>query len=94
MEEYLHKTKSISDNLLLAGSPVTMDDLVTQTLASLDVEYNPIVAQLVNKANLTWVELQSTLMTYMNRLEQIKIFSNMNLGQPNVNLVTNKQDNR
>lgn len=43
------KIKTISDNLSLVGHPLTMVDLVTQVLASLDIEYNPIVVQHAKK---------------------------------------------
>lgn len=43
MEEYFTKIRNIADKLLLASNHVSMDDLIVQTLASLDNEYNPIV---------------------------------------------------
>nr|KYP38146.1 hypothetical protein KK1_040630 [Cajanus cajan] len=60
-EEYLTKMKEIADNLALAGSSVSIMDLITQTLAGLDNEYNPIVVKLSNKENLTWVEMQAQI---------------------------------
>lgn len=68
MEYYLRKVKELADNLLLAGSLISTDDLVTQTLDGLDGEYNPIVVQLAEKENLTWVELQASLLTFESRL--------------------------
>lgn len=55
MVEYLTKMKSISNNLLLVDCPISIDDLITQTLAGLDSEYNPIVVQLTDKAELSWL---------------------------------------
>lgn len=56
MDEYLRKIKVLSNNLL-AGSPLNTDDLITQTLANPDAEYNAVVVQLAEKVGLTWVEL-------------------------------------
>ncbi|KAK4275670.1 hypothetical protein QN277_018710 [Acacia crassicarpa] len=53
MREYLAKMKSLSDNLTLAGCPLSLTDLITQTLAGLDTEYTPIVVILSEKDNLT-----------------------------------------
>lgn len=50
MEDYLSILNSIVDNLLLAGCPVSTSDLMTQALDGLDVEYNPIVVQLISYA--------------------------------------------
>lgn len=73
MDEYLRKVKELADNLLLAGCPMSPDDLITQTLSGLDTEYNAIVVQLSEKARLTWVELQALLLTFESRLEQLSI---------------------
>lgn len=64
MTEYLAKMKSIFDNFLLASNPISTSDLVTQTLAGLDIDYNPIVVQLSDKNDLSWVDLQAHLLTY------------------------------
>ncbi|KAK4283817.1 hypothetical protein QN277_000728 [Acacia crassicarpa] len=53
MRDYLSKVKSISYNLNLTGSPQSLIDLVTQTLAGLDTEYTPIVVILSEKENLS-----------------------------------------
>lgn len=55
MEENLNMLKSIYDNLYLVGSPISMEDLITQALVGLDGEYNSIVVQLADKTNLTWM---------------------------------------
>lgn len=70
-----------------------MEDLITQMLTGLDSAYNTIVVQLADKENLTWEQLQLALMPCERRLEQINSFNNLNLGQPNINLVTGKSDN-
>ena len=43
MEVYLNKMKFITNNLALVGSPIPSSNLITQVLARLDVDYNPIV---------------------------------------------------
>lgn len=69
MEDYLRKVKELADNLQMAGCPLANDNLVTQTLVGLDAEYGPIVVQLAEKTTLSWVELQTSLLTYESRLE-------------------------
>jgi hypothetical protein len=93
MEEYLLKMKGIADNLTLAESPASDFDLMTQVLARLDSDYNPIVVQLVDKETLTWVDLQSTLLTYENRLEQLNSFSSLTLENPVAN-ISQKSDQK
>ena len=80
MEEYLNKMKAIADNLAMAGSPISNYDLTTQILAGLDNEYNPIVVQLSEKDNLTWVDLQASLLTFEARLEQLNAFANLTIN--------------
>lgn len=53
MSEYLAKMKNLYDNLLLAGCAIFIEDLITQTLAGLEGEYNPIVVQLTDKLDLS-----------------------------------------
>uniref|UniRef100_A0A151UDC7 Retrovirus-related Pol polyprotein from transposon TNT 1-94 n=1 Tax=Cajanus cajan TaxID=3821 RepID=A0A151UDC7_CAJCA len=57
MEEYLIKMKSLADSLKLAGSLISNTDLITQTLAGLDFDYNAIVVQLSDKNDLTWIDM-------------------------------------
>ncbi|KAI4332233.1 hypothetical protein L6164_017157 [Bauhinia variegata] len=85
MEEYLNKMKNLSDSLTLAGSLVSTSDLITQTLNGLESEYNPIVVQLVDKENLTCVDLQAQLLAFKNILEQLNSLVNLSFN-PTVNL--------
>lgn len=94
MEEYLSKLKTISDNLLMAGSPISTEDLITHALIGLGGEYTPIVVQLSNKIGLTWIELQATLLTFESRLDLLNNLSNLNLTQPNVNFVSSKSGSK
>lgn len=89
VDEYLRKVKELAYNLTLAGSPLSNDDLITQMLTGLNVEYNTIVIQLAEKANLLWVELQSSLLTFKSILEQLSAVNQFSL--PTANLVLNKQ---
>lgn len=70
MAKYLAKMKIVADNLLLARCPISLNDLISQTLAGVDIEYNYIVVQISNKTELSWVELQAALLTHENRVEQ------------------------
>ncbi|KAI4297688.1 hypothetical protein L6164_037568 [Bauhinia variegata] len=92
MEEYLNKMKNLFDSLTLAGSLVSTFNLITQTLSGLDIEYNPIVVQLADKENLTWVDLQAQLLAFENRLEQLNSLANLSLN-PTANLAA-KFDSR
>ncbi|XP_054815779.1 uncharacterized protein LOC129315768 isoform X3 [Prosopis cineraria] len=71
MEEYLNKMKMISDNLALVGAPIPVPDLIMQTLARLDHDYIPMVVHLANQENLTWIALQSKILTYERHLEHL-----------------------
>lgn len=84
MTEYLSKMKLIFNNLLLAGSPIPMGDLIIQTLAGLDIDYNPITVQLSDKHHLTWVDLQAALLTYESRLEQLTALNTSFQVQANI----------
>lgn len=53
MCEYLTKIKFLLDNLTLADYPLSLTDLITQTLAGLDNDYTPIVVILTERDNLT-----------------------------------------
>lgn len=85
MQEYLNKMKSLADNLHLVGCNFSQFDLFTQILNGLDSEYNPIVVQLLEKSELSWVEFQTSLLTFESRIEQIQSFQNLNLNSPTVN---------
>lgn len=80
MEEYLNKLKAISYNLYMLRSPISTEDLITQALAGLDADYNPIVVQQTEKTGLTWMDLLATLLTYENHLEQLNAISNLSLN--------------
>lgn len=94
MEDYLNKMKVLANNLLLASSPISTSNLITQTLIGLDNEYNRIVVQLLGKVDLTWIDLQATLLTYENRLEKINALTNSMQFQSNLANKTNNSEAR
>ncbi|KAI9187499.1 hypothetical protein LWI28_028847 [Acer negundo] len=96
IDEYLNTIKAFFDNLALAGSPISLPDLITQILSGLDVEYTPIVVQLSDKESLSWIELQTTLLTFESRLEQLNTCQNggINLSQTTAHIAINRPKNR
>ncbi|KAI9178083.1 hypothetical protein LWI28_022537 [Acer negundo] len=92
MGEYLKAIKKLVDNLALAEHHVTLDDLVSQVLTGLDsLEYNPVVCQINEKENITRLKLQSKLLSYEKRLEQLNDgITSINLGQPIANFANTK----
>lgn len=94
MDDYLNTMQTIADNLGLDGHPVEKKDFVSQILVGRDSnEYNPIVYQIIEKQEITWVELQVRLLNYEKRLEQINGAAatlSINVGH----LPTNNSSNR
>ncbi|TXG48382.1 hypothetical protein EZV62_027676 [Acer yangbiense] len=92
MSDYLKAAKKLADNLALAGRPVPLEDLVSQVLDGLDsVEYNPLVCQINEREDISWIDLQAKLLSYEKRLEKINAgFSSINLGQVSANYVGTK----
>lgn len=81
--------KNIVDQLALAYSPISTTNLILQVLDGLDSDYNGVVSVVVNmvdRLNLTWSEVQSTLLSFESRLEKLNHFSSLTL-QPSVNFV-------
>ncbi|KAK9153265.1 hypothetical protein Sjap_000745 [Stephania japonica] len=54
MIEYLSKMKDLADCMSLAGAPLSKDDLISNTLLGLDVEYLPITVVLQLQFDLDW----------------------------------------
>lgn len=42
--------------------------------------YNPVVVKLSDQIDLSWVELQSQLLAFESRLDQLNNFNNLNLN--------------
>lgn len=49
--------KKYSDGLVLAWSPISISDLVSQVLSSLNEEYNPVVGVVQGKLGVNWTDL-------------------------------------
>ncbi|KAF7842346.1 uncharacterized protein G2W53_004644 [Senna tora] len=79
MDECLAKMKNIADQLAITGAPLPTEDLILHTLDGLDIEYNPVVVKLADQDNLSWVSLQSQLMSYESRMEKLTRISNLNI---------------
>lgn len=72
MKDCMKAMKNLIDNLALASHPMSIDGLVTQVFASLDSqEYNLLVCQIIENENINWIKLQSKLLSYEKRLEQL-----------------------
>ncbi|KAK9141071.1 hypothetical protein Scep_010752 [Stephania cephalantha] len=78
MREYLSKMKCISDNLAIAGSVVSTDDLISSVLIGLDREYLPITTFLQGRCDLQWQELHSTLIGFEETLDQYNVIQDGN----------------
>lgn len=90
MGEYLAIMKQTADNLALAGAPVDIDDLTSYVVTGLEIEYLPITC-LINKDNLSWPELCSTLNTFENTLINLNIINpNTEVGNITANLAYNR----
>jgi hypothetical protein len=57
--DYINKMCVLGDELAAASKPINGDDLISYILTDLDFEYNPIVATLITKENLTLGEVYS-----------------------------------
>lgn len=102
MSDYLALMKGYADNLYLAGSPVSTQDLISYVIARLDEEYTPIVVVLQNQ-DLSWTAVQNRLITCKNRQEQIQLSKGLvSINQPSAHVATsnsnqgspNQQQNR
>lgn len=90
MHDYLFKMKNLADKLKLEGNLILNSDLIIQTLNGLDFEYNPVVVKLSDQINLSWIDLQSQLLSFESRIEQLNSFNNLSLNASTN--VTNKTD--
>lgn len=93
MEEYLAKMKSIANNLQLAGSSLSLNDLIAQNLCGLDSEYTPIVTQLSFMPNISWIEFSTALIMFESMLEQLKAIQNLSINTVTANIVQSQKKN-
>ncbi|XP_054795086.1 uncharacterized protein LOC129300542 [Prosopis cineraria] len=96
MEFYLSKMTVLLDNMALAGCLIPLLDLIVQTLTKLNGDYTFIVVHLADKEGLSWIGLQSSLLTFEQYLEHLYSVNNdpawyMDSGASNS--VTNQASN-
>lgn len=80
MHDYLSKMKILANKLKLAGNPILNSYLIIQPLNGLDSEYNHVVVKLSDQINLSWIDLQSQLLSFESRIEQLNSFNNLSLN--------------
>ena len=74
MTEYFTKLRTISDGLVLAGSPLSNTDLITYLISGLDHSYYPVVVYIeVNMLTMDLSEAYAMLLKHEARLENNKI---------------------
>ncbi|MDV3143314.1 MAG: GAG-pre-integrase domain-containing protein, partial [Sweet potato little leaf phytoplasma] len=93
MIEYLAVMKQASENLQLAGNPISLGDLISYALAGLDSDYIPIVCTINDKDIKTWQELSSILVTFEGTLARYSTVPAMNNELPDLaaHLALNRQ---
>ncbi|KAL5561469.1 hypothetical protein UlMin_031216 [Ulmus minor] len=71
MIDFIMKIKSLCDNLVAIGEPVTDQDQIINLLAGLGSDYNAVVTSISTRDNqLTLEDVHSLLLTFEHRLEQ------------------------
>ena len=69
MAEYLAKIKALSDEIACTGTTMTSGEIVSQVLAGLDLDYNPVVSALAARVEPVSVqELYTQLLSFDTRL--------------------------
>ena len=58
-----------SNNLGQANNPILTRALISQVRLEVDEEYNVVVVTLQGKLELSWLQMQSKLLSYEKRLE-------------------------
>ncbi|TYK05754.1 Retrovirus-related Pol polyprotein from transposon TNT 1-94 [Cucumis melo var. makuwa] len=90
-EDYLRIMKTNSDKLGQAGSPVPKRAFISQALLGLDEVYNPVIAVIQGKPEISWIDMQSELLTFEKRLEHQDTQKNTeNIIQNVVNIAQNR----
>lgn len=93
MVEFLATMKQASENLKLAGNPISLSDLTSYVLAGLDSDYVPIVCTIEDKDISTWQELSSILITFEGTLARYTVPTNVSeLPDLAAHLVFNRQN--
>ncbi|KAK9122128.1 hypothetical protein Syun_019745 [Stephania yunnanensis] len=76
--EYLRSLKELFDNLATAGEPISVSELVSSTLSGLYGDYLPITTVLQEKRDVSWPKIQSSLLNFKAKLNQIQAMSGIN----------------
>ncbi|KAK9090703.1 hypothetical protein Sjap_023880 [Stephania japonica] len=72
MIDYLKKMNGLTNSLATTGAPILDDDLITSTIAGLDMEYMSITTSLLRDENLKWTDVFESLFSYEDRMSQIQ----------------------
>ncbi|KAK9132992.1 hypothetical protein Scep_012520 [Stephania cephalantha] len=77
------------DNLTTAGEPIAVFELISSAFSGLDGDYLPITTILQEKKDLSWPEVQSSLLSFEAKLNQIQAMNGLN----SLNMNTSNQVN-
>ena len=91
IEDYFLKMKSLSHELMVAGQPVSEDELVLHVLGGLGPEYEYVVATLTSKDSVSITEAQFLLQTHESRLENFHSIQMTDVSSASAN-VLHKRD--
>nr|XP_020183794.1 uncharacterized protein LOC109769464 [Aegilops tauschii subsp. strangulata] len=83
MAEYLAKIKMLTDEIACTGAPMSRGEIVSQVLASPDLDYNPVMSALAARVEPVSVqELYTQLLSFDARLN---LLYGMNVHQSSAN---------
>ncbi|KAK9083364.1 hypothetical protein Scep_029835 [Stephania cephalantha] len=66
------KMKALEENLATAGAPMSIEDLISNTLLGLDQEYLPIVTVLQSRVGMKWSEFQGALLHFETTISHMQ----------------------
>uniref|UniRef100_A0A803PM38 Integrase catalytic domain-containing protein n=1 Tax=Cannabis sativa TaxID=3483 RepID=A0A803PM38_CANSA len=75
MADYLRQKRQWADVLALAGEPYPENQLVSNVLSGLDIEYLPMVLLIEARGSTTWQQLQDMLLSLDSKMERLHSFS-------------------
>ena len=90
-ENYFLKMKSLADELMVAGQPVSEDELVLYVSGGLGPEYESVVVTLTSKDSVSITEAQFLLQTHKSRLENFHSVQMIDVSSASAN-VLHKRD--
>ncbi|KAM6542593.1 hypothetical protein CsatB_007040 [Cannabis sativa] len=88
MTDCLKMKRMWADSLALAGDPYPEKHLISNVLSGIDMECLSIVLLLEHQTDLTWQELQGSLLSFDSKLERLGVVSRTSktLGNPYASL--------